>query len=48
MISPVASATGMNWPGETAPRVGDVQRTSASTPTIASVVEVDLRLVVDA
>ena len=48
MISPVASATGMNWLGGTSPRVGDCQRRSASTPTIARLLERDLRLVVDA
>ena len=47
MIRPVASATGMKRSGGTRPRVGECQRRSASTPTIASALEVDLRLVVD-
>jgi hypothetical protein len=33
-IRPVVSATGMKSPGMTSPRVGDCQRTSASTPTV--------------
>ena len=32
-MSPVASATGMKVLGATSPRVGEVQRSSASTPT---------------
>ena len=41
MIRPVASATGMKRSGGTRPRVGECQRSSASTPTIASAAEVD-------
>ena len=47
-IRPVSSASGMNDSGGTRPRTGCCQRTSASKPTIRSVVEVDQRLVVDA
>ena len=47
-IRPVASAIGMNWPGHDAPRVGECQRSSASTPTIVPAADVDLGLVVDA
>ena len=34
-IAPLSSATGMNSPGETSPRSGWFQRTSASTPMTA-------------
>ena len=47
MISPVASATGMNCPAVTRPRVGERQRASASTPTIASMSSSISRLVVE-
>ena len=45
-IRPQSSATGMNCAGETGPRVGCVQRSSASAPVIAPVLQIDLRLVV--
>jgi hypothetical protein len=32
-MSPVSSATGMNWTGDTWPSSGLCQRSSASTPT---------------
>ena len=46
-IRPVDSATLMNAPGRSSPRVGWRQRTSASTPRTVVVVEPDERLVPD-
>ena len=46
MISPVSSASGMNWSGGIIPRSGWRQRSSASTPRDAAVVDPDDRLVV--
>jgi hypothetical protein len=34
-MSPVSSATSMNWPGISSGRSGGCQRTSASSPTTA-------------
>ena len=45
-IRPLSSAKGMKSAGETLPRVGWFQRTSASTATVRAGVEVDDRLVV--
>ena len=46
-MSPVASATGRKCPGETSPRSGCRQRSSASAPMMRPRVRVELGLVVD-
>ena len=45
-MSPVSSASGMNWSGATMPRSGWFQRSSASTPTMRPVPMSTRRLVV--
>ena len=37
-IRPISSASGMNSAGETMPRLGEFQRSSASQPVISSVI----------
>ena len=44
-MSPISSATGMNSAGEIMPRSGCFQRSSASQPVIAVVLDADQRLV---
>ena len=46
-MRPEASASGMNLSGSSCPRVGWFQRTSASSPAIAPLLEVEDRLVVE-